>query len=187
MKGYLKQNNIIACRKCKKEKNESNFYITRIEGNYLNKMTLCKNCFIEECNKYKNNVFDLAKILNEENIPFIRDIWENCLDIRIYMKNINSLPQYSKLKSNDNNFFNSDKNEIFVNRNKPRKDGLTDEEGEIMDLLVAAWNKFNQLEREHPSEINDFADGIHKCQYQLAMRILRRDYPEGYPQYKHYK
>lgn len=64
-----------------------------------------------------------------------------------------------------------------------RKDGLTTEEGFVMDHLIEAWNHFVSLKREHPSEINDFADGIHKCQYQLAMRILRRDYPEGYPTY----
>ena len=62
-----------------------------------------------------------------------------------------------------------------------RKDGLTIYEGIIMDHLVEAWNGFSNLERQHPSDLGDFADGIHKCQHQLAMRILRRDYPEGYP------
>jgi len=62
-----------------------------------------------------------------------------------------------------------------------RKDGLTEHEGIVMDSLVKAWNKFLKLERQHPCELEDFADGIHKCQHQLCMRILRRDYPEGYP------
>lgn len=62
-----------------------------------------------------------------------------------------------------------------------RKDGLTEVEGLIMDSLVDAWNEFIKLPKQHPDEINDFADGIHKCQYILGMRILRRDYPEGYP------
>ena len=65
-----------------------------------------------------------------------------------------------------------------------RKDGLTDLEGEVMDSLVNAWNKFIKLEKQHPCENDDFADGIHKCQHQLCIRILRRDYPEGYPNYK---
>lgn len=65
-----------------------------------------------------------------------------------------------------------------------RKDGLTEQEGEVMDSLVNAWNKFVKLERTHPCDINDFADGIHKCQYELCMRVMRRDYPEGYPTYK---
>lgn len=65
-----------------------------------------------------------------------------------------------------------------------RDDGLTDQEGKVMDSLVNAWNQFIKLGSQHPSEVNDFADGIHKCQHQLCMRILRRDYPKGYPSYK---
>jgi hypothetical protein len=65
-----------------------------------------------------------------------------------------------------------------------RKDGLTDQEGKVMGSLVIAWNEYVKLERTHPSELNDFADGIHKCQHQLAMKVLRRDYPEGYPTYE---
>jgi len=65
-----------------------------------------------------------------------------------------------------------------------RNDGLTLPEGIIMDHLVEAWNAFIMLSKQHPSEVDDFADGIHKCQRMLMMRILRRDYPEGYPTYK---
>jgi len=64
-----------------------------------------------------------------------------------------------------------------------RKDGLTEQEGRVMDSLVEAWNTFAKIERTHPSELSDFADGIHKCQYQLTMRVMRRDYPDGYPTY----
>lgn len=60
-----------------------------------------------------------------------------------------------------------------------RKDGLTEQEGKVMDSLVNAWNEFIKLERQHPCESDDFADGIHECQHQLVMRIMRRDYPEG--------
>lgn len=62
-----------------------------------------------------------------------------------------------------------------------RKDGLTEEEGKIMDSLVLAWNSFLKLERQHPNEVNYFGDGIHMCQHMLMNRILRRDYPEAYP------
>ena len=51
------------------------------------------------------------------------------------------------------------------------------EEKEVLDDLVNAWNKFVKLDKEHPEEINDFADGIHKCQYVLAMRIARQVEP----------
>lgn len=65
-----------------------------------------------------------------------------------------------------------------------RKDGLTEQEGRIMDNLISAWNEFLKLDIQHPSEINDFGNGIHQCQYQLCMRILRREYPLGYPMKK---
>ncbi len=62
-----------------------------------------------------------------------------------------------------------------------RTDGLTFEEGEVMDALITAWNKFIKIERQHSSELNDFAAGIHRCQDLLAARIARREYPEGWP------
>lgn len=62
-----------------------------------------------------------------------------------------------------------------------RKDGLTNQEGLVMDNLVDAWNEFINLEVQHPNERDYFADGIHMCQSVLMARILRRDYPEGYP------
>lgn len=62
-----------------------------------------------------------------------------------------------------------------------RIDGLTDDEGEVMDRLIAAFNKFCALDRQHPDELRDFVDGIHKCQDLLAVRIVRRHYPEGWP------
>ncbi|MDK0621518.1 hypothetical protein P5E90_11810 [Clostridium perfringens] len=68
-----------------------------------------------------------------------------------------------------------------------RKDGLTLQEGMIMDNLAEAWNMFLKLEQTHPSEQDNFAEGIHKCQQVLMNRILRRDYPEGYPTYKNKK
>ena len=62
-----------------------------------------------------------------------------------------------------------------------RPDGLNEDEGEIMDLLIKAWNKYIKLEVQHPNETNDFATGIHICQHLLGVRILRRDYPIGWP------
>ena len=50
-----------------------------------------------------------------------------------------------------------------------------------MDSLVNAWSEYIKLDKQHPSDIAEFGDGIHKCQNVLAMRVLRRDYPNGYP------
>jgi hypothetical protein len=72
---------------------------------------------------------------------------------------------------------------ITTNNDRVRKDGLTEQEGKVMDNLVNAWNEFTKLEKTHPSETNDFMNAIHQCQNTLCMRILRRDYPKGYPTY----
>lgn len=63
-----------------------------------------------------------------------------------------------------------------------RNDGLTKQEGKVMDSLVEAWNNFLKLEKEHPSDTQEFCNGIHQCQHILMCRILRRDYPRAYLQ-----
>ena len=68
-----------------------------------------------------------------------------------------------------------------------RKDGLTEQEGIVMDKLIDAWNEFLKLEVTHPSELTDFNNGIHLLQQILCMRVMRRDYPLGYPTYKNNK
>lgn len=62
-----------------------------------------------------------------------------------------------------------------------RIDGLTEAEGKVLDALVEAVVAFGQLESQHPDETPDFVDGIHRCQYLLAMRVARRAFPEGWP------
>lgn len=62
-----------------------------------------------------------------------------------------------------------------------RDDGLTDEEGVVMDALCDAAIAFGRLDRQHPDELRDFCDGIHKCQDSLAVRIARRAFPAGWP------
>lgn len=66
-------------------------------------------------------------------------------------------------------------------KNIVRQDGLTEDEGKVMDSLITAFNEFCKLGRQHPDEIRDFTDGIHKCQDLLAVRIARREYPNGWP------
>jgi len=61
------------------------------------------------------------------------------------------------------------------------KSPYIDTEKEIQEALCKAWNLFVKLDRYHPDEIDDFRKGIHECQYCLAMRTVRRDYPHEYP------
>ena len=57
---------------------------------------------------------------------------------------------------------------------------FTEEEKEIMDLLVQAHNKFVKLNPTHPSDVSDWVNSIHGLQNVLGGRVLRRDYPETF-------
>ena len=59
--------------------------------------------------------------------------------------------------------------------------GLTPEEQEVMDKLMECYGAFLKLDREHPDEMRDFVDGVHVIQGVLAMRVVRRCYPRGWP------
>jgi len=67
---------------------------------------------------------------------------------------------------------------------KSYHNGLTPQEDEVLKHLVIAWNEFNTLKRMHPDEIDDFRRAIHTAQMLLAMRVVRRDRPEGWPTYE---
>lgn len=62
-----------------------------------------------------------------------------------------------------------------------RRDGLTEDEGAVMDALCDAANAFGELAGQHPDEARDFCDAIHRAQDLLAVRICRRHYPNGWP------
>lgn len=61
-----------------------------------------------------------------------------------------------------------------------KKTGLTDLEQECMDGLMASYSAWLQLERQHPDELRDFVDAVHKIQDLLALRVVRRCFPEGW-------
>ncbi len=62
--------------------------------------------------------------------------------------------------------------------------GLTESEQRVSDHLVAAFNEFTQIERTHPNEMGEFVSAIHRLQDLLAVRIVRRQFPKGWPTYK---
>lgn len=49
---------------------------------------------------------------------------------------------------------------------------------QVMNHLVEAYNNFLKLDSQHPNELSDFVEGIHKCQYVLAMRVARKYEPD---------
>ena len=54
-------------------------------------------------------------------------------------------------------------------------------EKELVKKLADIYNEFTELSSQHPNELSDFADGIHKCQYVLAMRMARYHCPDLFP------
>jgi len=60
------------------------------------------------------------------------------------------------------------------------KTGLTDKEQEVMDHLVGAVTRYAQLEVQHPMEMDDFMDSIHRLQDLMAIRVTRRAFPNGW-------
>ena len=65
--------------------------------------------------------------------------------------------------------------------------GLLKGEAEVIDLLVEAYNAFLALDRQHPDELRDFIDPLRRIQDLVAMRVVRRAYPEGWPVYRYDK
>lgn len=62
--------------------------------------------------------------------------------------------------------------------------GFMDDEQVVMDKLIECYKSFIDLDHEHPDEMRDFVDGVHRIQDVLGMRVLRRVYPNGWPTYK---
>lgn len=58
---------------------------------------------------------------------------------------------------------------------------MTIYEKEVLESLKTTWNLFLGLEKQHPNERSDFANGIHQCQNVIAMRLAREHYPEIFP------
>lgn len=62
--------------------------------------------------------------------------------------------------------------------------GLTDQELLVMDSITQGYSEWLKLEMTHPCEMQDFVNAIHTIQSILAMRVIRRSYPEYWLTYK---
>jgi hypothetical protein len=56
-----------------------------------------------------------------------------------------------------------------------------EKEKEILKLLGEVWNQFLNLQSQHPDELEDFKEGIHKCQYVIGMRFAREYNSDIFP------
>ena len=55
---------------------------------------------------------------------------------------------------------------------------MSSKEIEILDLLADCWNKYCELEIQHPDDARDFADSIHDCQRIIMSREAVRQHPD---------
>ena len=58
--------------------------------------------------------------------------------------------------------------------------GFTMAEAACHAALQESYRLFLELPRQHPDEMRDFGDGLHRIQDLFAMRIVRRCYPLGW-------
>jgi len=66
---------------------------------------------------------------------------------------------------------------VAIGENGARADGLTSDEGRVMDSLTDAVAWWDELTVQHPNETHEFYSAIHRAQDLLAVRIARRHYP----------
>jgi hypothetical protein len=61
--------------------------------------------------------------------------------------------------------------------------GLDEKEMKVMNKLMECYKAWLDLKRDHPNELSEFGYAVHLIQDLLAMRVVRRIYPEGWPTY----
>ena len=61
---------------------------------------------------------------------------------------------------------------------------IPEAEQEITNYLVKAYNAFIELEPTHPMHLDEFVEGIHRCEFIIMHRIVQRDYPKEFPTFK---
>jgi len=64
------------------------------------------------------------------------------------------------------------------------RSGFTPAEKRCHDHLMAAYQEFIDMDREHPNEMTDFAFAVHLIQGLLTTRIVRRNFPDYWPTHK---
>jgi hypothetical protein len=64
------------------------------------------------------------------------------------------------------------------------KCGFTKQEAAAHAALMDFMREYMKLEKEHPTEEKDLERIVHHAQELLALRVLRRVYPQGWATYK---
>jgi hypothetical protein len=59
---------------------------------------------------------------------------------------------------------------------------LTEDEKEVLNHLVQAWNKFIALPNQSEHNLREYQTAIHQCQQLIALRVARRADPDVWKQ-----
>ena len=61
---------------------------------------------------------------------------------------------------------------------------MTRQEKKVLKAIGLAQKEFVSLKQQHPSDINDFIQGVHIMQGLIMQRVARRADPKIFPHYE---
>jgi len=72
-------------------------------------------------------------------------------------------------------------------QNRKNESGFYEKEKRLNEHLLKITTLFGTMETQHPTEKEEFSRAVHEIQKLLAMRVVRRDRPDGWPTYVYYE
>lgn len=143
-----------------------NFYSSKNKMFTDGKMPICKSC-IKKMIDY-DDIKSIHNLMRQLDIPFLIDLWEKCEagktdTLGSYIRQLNSLPQYSTMTWDDSVFEYSNKSNSNINTSKKRKPYEIDEDRryELMDKwglgygddeLYLFEKKYDSLKNNYPEK-----------------------------------
>lgn len=151
------------CATCEKDKVLTAYYSSSSKMFLDGKVPICKGCISEQINE--NDVSTIKRILRQIDKPYIKMVWDSALQAKgdsfgVYMKMVNSLPQYKELTYDDSietspkeNIFEKESSKIHSNSNF-----------EVTEKIIDKWGfgyepeEYQQFERKYNKLINNYGE-----------------------------
>jgi hypothetical protein len=151
------------CVTCEKDKVLTAFYSTSSRMFQDGKVPICKGCIAEQIDE--NDISSVKRILRQIDKPYIKMVWDSAIGSKgdtfgVYMKNINSLPQYKEL-TYDDSIEESPKVDIDK---KEAKRAYTSSSFVVTEQVVDKWGfgyepeEYEQFERKYKKLINNYGE-----------------------------
>jgi uncharacterized Zn finger protein (UPF0148 family) len=149
---------------------------------------LCANCIVGF--GIKENIVMLQEMWKEEskqrkNHPTDSDLkLQTCGYCgKSYLKQVKYCSMCGKQLWTIDEDAQSSTNKIKINFESSKissKTGLSIEEEEVMRSICEAWDKYQNLENQHHSDLEEFRRAISTLQRLLGMRVIRKSYSQGW-------